>query len=524
MPSDSSHNLESRAPDRRLVGLLASLIVLSGLLIIAGWVFRVPLLRGDYRGTLVAPNTALLFCLTGISTLLQMHSRGRIPGRALGAFVAVFGAAIFVQHVTGADFGIDDIFLRSRLSDWYLPNPAGRVSASTSLAFVLTGIHLAFQRTQRPLPLDISAGGVLTVAYVALLGYLYGVQPFYGYLMALPTALLLLLTGVLLVAAADHSWLRLMLTSSEAGGMVLRRLGPVAMLALPLLGWLRLQLQNYGLVPLEFGTALFVAAMVLLFTVVGLRTAATLNRVDAQRKTAQAALIRTEKLAAAGRLAATVAHEINNPLAAALNSVYLARSEPGSAQEYLQTAERELRRVAAVARQSLGFYRGQGRPEVVLIRTVLTEVVAAFRAVANAKGIHLTIEHSAEYAVFAESGEMYQIFSNLIANAVDAIQDGGNVTVAVYEHADKFVTVKVEDDGCGIPESVMEHVFEPFFTTKPIVGTGLGLFVVKDLVAKNKGSVNIQSKVGPEDHGTSVSVVLPAAIVEPANRSQTAAT
>lgn len=524
MPPDPSLNLEHRAPDRRLVGLLAFLVLLSGLLIIAGWIFRVPWLKGDFRGTFVAPNTALLFCLTAISTLVQMHPRGRIVGRAMGIFVAAFGAAVLVEHATGADFGIDRVFLAFRLSDWYSQSPVGRIAAPTSLAFLLIGTNLVFQRTTRALPLDVTATGVLSVAYLALLGYLYGLQPFYGYVMALPTALVLLLTGVLLVAAAEHSWLRLILTSSEAGGMVLRRLGPVAMVALPLLGWIRLRLQTHNIVPLEFGTALFVAATVLLFTIVGLRTAAALNRVDAQRKAAQAALIRTEKLAAAGRLAATVAHEINNPLAAALNSVYLARSEPGSAQEYLQTAERELRRVAAVARQSLGFYRGQGKPQVVLIRTVLTEVVAAFRAVANSKGIKLEIEHSAEYAVFAESGELYQIFSNLIANAVDATQDGGNVTVAVYEHADKFVTIKVEDDGCGIPDSAMEHVFEPFFTTKPVVGTGLGLFVVKDLVAKNKGSVKIQSRVGPEDHGTSVSVVLPAAVVEPTNRSQSAAT
>jgi signal transduction histidine kinase len=187
---------------------------------------------------------------------------------------------------------------------------------------MLLGIGLAGQRSRWGVLSDLTIAGVLTTGYMALMGYLYGLRPLYGYLMALPTAVLLIVAGNMLLFAVQRSWFRAVVLSPNAGGILLRRLGPLVIVGVPLLGWIRLEIQRRGWVPLEFGTAALVVATILLFSAPALMTAATLNRLDAQQKQAQAALVRAEKLAAVGRLASTVAHEVNNPLEATVNLLY----------------------------------------------------------------------------------------------------------------------------------------------------------------------------------------------------------
>ncbi len=501
------------SPGRRLSLLLSGVLVLAGSLMIAGWVYHVPILKGAMFGTFVAPNTALLLLLTGISIAAQGVRRLYIPGLLIGFLVGGLAATILFQYATGIDIGVDRFFLASRLPDWNVPTRPGRMAAPTTFAFVLVGTTLVWLKRRNSLIVDLGAAGVLTTGYLAVLGYVYGLRPFYGYIMALPTACLLVVTAVALLAAANTSQLRDVVLSSEAGGIMLRRMGPLVIVLLPILGWARLTAQKQGWIPLEFGTALFVLTVILVFTGSALLTAATLNRVDAQRKQAQQALIRTEKLAAAGRLAATVAHEINNPLAAALNTIYLARTSDSlkEVNRFLEIAERELTRVSAVTRQSLGFYRGQTKASRVDLHAALTEVVDVFRSAAAAKGIALECRCRPGVSVIAEEGELRQIFSNLIANAIDATGKGGHVTLEAVHGANGLVEITVADDGCGIAAESRNQVFEPFFTTKPNVGTGLGLFVVKELVAKNKGELNLVSSVDAQQHGTRLTIKLPMA-------------
>jgi signal transduction histidine kinase len=350
----------------------------------------------------------------------------------------------------------------------------------------------------------------LTISYLALVGFLYGVRPLYGYVMALPTAFLLLFTGCMLVAAAERSWLRETLLSRDAGGIMLRRMGPTVVVVVPLLGWIRLKAQASGLVRLEFGAAMFVVLVVLLIAAGALYTAESLNEVDAERKQAHDALIRTEKLATAGRLAATVAHEINNPLSAALNAVFIAKSRCSEElRDQMELADRELKRVAAVVRQSLGFYRGSGKPEPVLVRDLIGEVVGLFRSSAAAKGIELREINGDDTRIVAEPGELRQIISNLVANALDATSRG-SVVVGARTTSAKQVELYVQDTGHGIPAKVMDQIFEPFFTTKENYGTGLGLFVVRDLVVKNGGTIAVESYTGEENHGTTFTLGFPA--------------
>ena len=203
---------------------------------------------------------------------------------------------------------------------------------------------------------------------------------------------------------------------------------------------------------------------------------ATLNR------KAEELLRRTEKLAAAARLSATVAHEINNPLEAVGNLIYLAKMTPAipdSAVERLEMAEQELERVSHITRQTLGFYRESNVPDVVQMEQLIETVLMLYSNKLNAKNIRLERQFAECPPIQGLSGELKQAISNLISNAADAVGQNGLIRVTlvcVQDAESRMVHVSIEDDGPGIADEHIERIFEPFFTTKKDVGTGLGLW------------------------------------------------
>jgi len=233
------------------------------------------------------------------------------------------------------------------------------------------------------------------------------------------------------------------------------------------------------------------------------------------RKKAEEALLKAEKLAITGKLAATIAHEINNPLESVINLLYLARRSAADGtrtQYYLQTAEQEINRVAHIARQTLGFYRDSTLPVRVHISDLLDDVVLVYRSRLESRRIEVRQEFAAKQPVVALKGELHQVFCNLLANAIDAMESGGILRVCTEETnggGTSGVRVVVADTGSGILAQIMPKVFEPFFTTKRAIGTGLGLWVVRQIVENHGGTVEIQSNTAPENHGTTVSVFLP---------------
>jgi PAS domain S-box-containing protein len=232
-----------------------------------------------------------------------------------------------------------------------------------------------------------------------------------------------------------------------------------------------------------------------------------------ERKRAEAALIQSERLAASGRMAATVAHEINNPLESIMNLLYLLERETltPTAGQYLRIATQELHRVSQIARQTLGFYRGSSSPGVVCLKDAVESVLDLFAGNLLAKKITVTRSFDSDGRLMGIPGEFRQVFSNLIANAIDAMPTGGALTVATrntWFRDTAAIEVRVEDTGEGIPKAQLQTIFEPFFTTKSEKGTGLGLWVSRNIIQQYGGEIAASTEENPRRTVFSVTVPL----------------
>jgi PAS domain S-box-containing protein len=232
-----------------------------------------------------------------------------------------------------------------------------------------------------------------------------------------------------------------------------------------------------------------------------------------ERKRTEEALIRSEKLASVGRLAATIAHEINNPLAGVMNIVYLARNQadvPAAVQQQLDIADNELKRVAQITRQALGFYRESAAPASVCVADVLDSALELLHGRFEAKRAIAARRYDPCPAVLAVSGELRQIFANLLTNSLDAIAEGGVIQLHISNlttASGRQVRITLADSGKGIDAGSRPHIFEPFFTTKGAAGTGLGLWICRQLIEKQKGTIRVRSRAGK---GTAFVILLPA--------------
>lgn len=247
--------------------------------------------------------------------------------------------------------------------------------------------------------------------------------------------------------------------------------------------------------------------------------ASTIARDITQNKMAEEALRNSERLAVAGRMAATIAHEINNPLETVTNVLYLLSRNSQldeAATRHLKIADEELRRIAQITRSTLGLYRERDTtPGAVTLTDMIDNLLMFYKRQVQSLGVKVERRFDSPGKVVGVSGELRQVFANLIANAIDALGiTGANLKLHVYESADwrnlsrRGIRVVVADDGPGISRETQANLFHPFYTTKGEKGTGLGLWVSQGIVIKHGGSIRLRSRI-EAPHGTCFAVFLP---------------
>ncbi len=231
------------------------------------------------------------------------------------------------------------------------------------------------------------------------------------------------------------------------------------------------------------------------------------------RKRMEQSLLQAEKIAATGRMAATIAHEVNNPLEAVMNLLYLLRTKitDDEGRDFLATAEDELGRVSHIAKQTLGYYREHAAASLASVSEIAEHALTIYEPRCTVAGIAVRRSIGPSTKIVLRRGEMMQVISNLIANSIYAMRDGGTLSLSVSDtsSAEEGVVLTVEDDGGGIAPTDLPKVFDAFFTTRTTVGTGIGLFVAKQFVEGHGGRISIESDSESDNHGTTVRVFLP---------------
>jgi len=239
--------------------------------------------------------------------------------------------------------------------------------------------------------------------------------------------------------------------------------------------------------------------------------------VTEKRKTDQA-LVRAERLASAGRLSAAIAHEVNNPLEGLINLLYIARRVDNfeDARSLMEKAEFEVGRVSHITRQALGFYKDTTALSQYSLTEVIKHMIGFYQSRAQTGQISLECRVAGDLVLTGSAGEVQQVLSNLLANSLDATPANGRIRITAFatRGVDRAVgdgvRIFVADTGAGISRDSIAHLFDAFYTTKEKTGTGLGLWVTKQLTEKHGGSLRVRSCAEGKKTGTVFSIVLPA--------------
>src|SRR5579875_1589967 len=227
------------------------------------------------------------------------------------------------------------------------------------------------------------------------------------------------------------------------------------------------------------------------------------------RRQAEKALLQNEKLASVGRLASSIAHEINNPLESVTNLLYILSThvEDAETRQFVATAQEELARVSHIATHTLRFHKQSSNRTEVDLQLLAESILALYRARLDSSNVVAVPDCRGSLRLLCYEGEMRQILVNLVANAYDAMRTGGKLWIRAHAGRNwktgrSGLRILVADNGAGMDSDTQARIFEPFFSTKGIGGTGLGLWITKDLVAKNGGRVTVRSTTRPGRSGT----------------------
>lgn len=248
------------------------------------------------------------------------------------------------------------------------------------------------------------------------------------------------------------------------------------------------------------------------FTVTVLRDLTALRRVEQLK--VERRMLEIEKFAAAGRLAATIAHEVNNPMEAIKNAIYLlADSVKRDAQPVYDILKSETERVARIVRQMLGLYRNNEQVKPINVNTLIEDTMLLLNRQLQRSNVEVATDLGDLPDAVVAADQLRQVLSNLVINAKDSMAEGGRLRVRTrHVHTSKefplgSIRILVADTGTGIPRQLLSSIFEPFVTTKGEKGTGLGLWIVRGIIGNHGGRISVRSKVG---QGTVFKIELPA--------------
>ena len=505
--------------------IAGTLVTLIAVLTLVGWQFRLQWLREPIGG-FMTPNTALCFILLSITLALYrlrenfwVHLLGFTASATAGSLAAV----ILFEHLSSINTGIAQIFFRHRLSDWTLPTVPGRFAPNSAICFMLlsASLILAYDNRRKSLTEFLAAVSLL-ISALAAIGHAYGVRALYSLeiqnYMALTTAIAFLLMGTgILFAVAPGGWMGVVLRD-DAAGLITRRIFLFGFTVVPLIGWVAVYTEKRDTLSSAFGTSMLVVTVLVIITSTVFRSAREIRRLERERRVAEDQLREAEKLAVTGRLAATLAHEVNNPLEAVTNILYLLDHDDGlseGSKKFLSLAQEELSRVSHITRQTLAFYREPVAPVTVRPAELVRQTVAIFEPKLQGKKLHVTIGDYMESEVTLFPGELKQILTNLLSNAIDATEQGGRIVIRVRtgrslaERSEEGFWITVADNGSGIEPKDRSRMFQPFFTTKGQKGTGLGLWVTQGLVNKHGGKMRLRTCTKGPYRGTTFVMFLP---------------
>ena len=231
------------------------------------------------------------------------------------------------------------------------------------------------------------------------------------------------------------------------------------------------------------------------------------------QKRSEAALIQSEKLAAVGRLASSISHEINNPLEAITNLLYLVAMDenlPEPLKIYVHMAQSELSRVSQIATQTLRFHRQSVNATHVTAQDLVGAVLRLYTGRLSNSSIKVDARYDTQTKILCFENDIRQVLNNLIANAIDAMRSGGRLVVRAHNvPGGAGVRITIADTGHGMSPEILHRIFEPFYTTKDLQGTGLGLWISKDIVHRHQGRLTVRSSQHPQHHGTIFTLYLP---------------
>jgi signal transduction histidine kinase/ActR/RegA family two-component response regulator len=536
----------------------ASLPIVIGVLVLVGWLFSIePFKRVNSDFVAMNPMTAISMIATGASLFFLRKAetanatQKRIAQVAAGA-VVVIAAAKLISTIANSDFAFDQWFFKNALASEPTPN---RMAPNSAFALLLCGLALLtidFEvRRHRPAELLSVMAGI--TALFALVGYVYRAPMFYGVAegipMALHSAISILALAIGILVARPRQGIMAVVASDTAGGMVARRLLPLAVVVPIVLGLLRFYGQASGLYDMQFGTALYSTAVVLVLLIAVWWMARMLFHIDTERKyvtrwqsdklertvqdrtrqlqhalkqlkETQQQVLQRERLHALGTMASGVTHDFNNALSVIIGFGEMAlqeceqKAEGNSVERFVRPMVVAALDGAKVVTRLREFYRPGGHEEpraavdlnkLVEQAVIITQPKWKSQRLREGVKIEIKAELAAVPPAAGDAAELREALANLIFNAVDAMPRGGTVTLRTFGEEDRVI-IEVGDTGMGMSKDVQKQCLDPFFTTKGEQGTGLGLAMVYGIVERHRGTLKIDSEEG---RGTTFIISLP---------------